>query len=59
MPACSRAKDEEICRVCWPGGWPEGHVAAGCEHGEYARSEEAAKPPEQPSAAPPEQPPAE
>lgn len=29
--------DGEICGLCWPGGWPDGHDRAHCEHGEYTR----------------------
>jgi len=31
-------EDGEICRICWPAGWPASDsYAAGCEHGTYAR----------------------
>lgn len=28
---------EDICRACWPHGWPHQHTSASCEHGTYAR----------------------
>lgn len=38
-PATGPAPDVDapICGLCWPGGWPDGHEKAHCEHGEYTR----------------------
>jgi len=27
----------EICRACWPNGWPHLSHSASCEHGTYVR----------------------
>lgn len=43
---------EDICRACWPNGWPHLHHSAQCEHGSYSRDPEVA-PPEQPAATEP------
>jgi hypothetical protein len=29
--------NDEICRQCWPDGWPEGQSGASCEHGQWSR----------------------
>lgn len=35
---------EEICRACWPDGWPHLSRTASCEHGEYERPDPAEHP---------------
>lgn len=35
---------EDICRRCWPNGWPHLSHSASCEHGTYVRDPEAAPP---------------
>lgn len=35
---------EDICRACWPNGWPHLSHSASCEHGTYVRDPEAATP---------------
>lgn len=32
-----RVKEADICRRCWPEGWPEKAMAAVCDHGSYSR----------------------
>jgi hypothetical protein len=53
----------EICRACWPNGWPHLSHTASCEHGAYTRDPAADAPPaEEPPPADPvppaEEPPA-
>ena len=31
----------DICRACWPDGWPHLSHSASCEHGEYSRDPDA------------------
>lgn len=35
---------EDICRACWPNGWPHLSHSASCEHGTYVRDPEAIPP---------------
>ncbi|GAA1030792.1 MULTISPECIES: SAP domain-containing protein [Amycolatopsis] len=37
QPDAGEDADGEICGLCWPGGWPDDHDKAHCEHGEYTR----------------------
>lgn len=69
-PTEQPAEAADICRVCWPGGWPHQAETASCEHGSYSRDPEVAPPGQTPTTGPagdgentpehdPEQPPAE
>lgn len=37
-------KVADICRACWPHGWPHLSHSASCEHGTFVRDPEAAPP---------------
>lgn len=41
---------EEICRACWPHGWPHLSHSASCEHGTFVRDPEATGPEQTPAA---------
>jgi hypothetical protein len=48
--AAEKAKEavehvEDICRACWPNGWPHLSHSASCEHGTYVREAAAEDPP--------------
>lgn len=37
------AKVEDICRACWPDGWPHHARTAGCVHGDFERPDPTAE----------------
>jgi hypothetical protein len=41
-------KIADICRACWPDGWPHLSHSASCEHGAYVRDPEPPAPVQDP-----------